>query len=144
MGSLCRSSPLIASIEASGIYHAAARWRNRLIIGFGQNQVQIWQTRKPGDQERGLNQLGKIDILRFWQLRRTRRTIIICPARSARVSPGCCLSETLPRASRMMNLIHDFGRYSAIAVKLAPAAVATAVSILAAPIIFMFQGDPNS
>ena len=32
-----------------------------------------------------------------------------------------------------MNLIHDFGRYSAIAVKLLPAAVATAVLILAPP-----------
>ena len=35
-----------------------------------------------------------------------------------------------------MNLIHDFGRYSAIAVKLLPAAVATAVLILAPPELF--------
>src|SRR4029453_6229746 len=65
------SSPLIASLEASWIYRAATEWRNLLIIGFGQNQVQIWEPRKSGDQQRGLNQLGKIDILRLRQLCRT-------------------------------------------------------------------------
>jgi len=46
--SLCCSS-LIASFEASRIYHRAARRRNLLVIGFGQNQVEVWQPRKLGD-----------------------------------------------------------------------------------------------
>jgi hypothetical protein len=43
-----------------------------LIIGLGQNQGQVWQPRKPSDQQGGLNQLEKIDLLWFWQLRRIR------------------------------------------------------------------------
>ena len=49
-----------------------ARWQILLVLRFAQNEIETWKRPKFTDQQRGLNQLGKIDILRFWQLRRTR------------------------------------------------------------------------
>ena len=67
-----RRSPLIASIESGQIYQVTGRWQILLVLCFAQNKIEIWKRWKFRDQHRGLNQLGKIDILRLWQLRCAR------------------------------------------------------------------------
>src|SRR5206468_9142394 len=61
-----------ASIHAGRIYQGSAGREILLVLRFAQNEVEIWKRWELRDQKRGLNQLGKIDILRFWQLRCTR------------------------------------------------------------------------
>src|SRR6516162_9146128 len=63
-------SSLIANIKPSRIYRGSSWWPIRLVLCFAQNEIEIWKRRKFRDQRRGLNQAGKNDILRLWQLRR--------------------------------------------------------------------------
>jgi len=80
-----RRSLLIASIKAGRIYQVAARWRILLILRLAQKEIETWKWRELRDQQRGLNQLGKIDILGSATFVSPAGRLIICLACNFRV-----------------------------------------------------------